>query len=155
MKELIFSLFSNLGQKLAAILLVGTAAVTTTTAYAKILGQPKKDEQTQTEIDPTSTPQPSITPEVIDKVVTEIITVTPSPTKKINPTATLTPTPIRQNIQTNTTPAPTITPISGSHEDLEDEKMENDDQERSDSGNQDRYIEDSGDRNQNEVEDSR
>lgn len=110
MKEIIFGFFTEIGQKLAMLLLVGTAALTTGSAVSKVITKPnlsevavsdvKNDKNNSEDIsnpnqaENINTPNPTeaISPKVNPKILPKILaTITPS---LAIPLATVTPKPI-------------------------------------------------------------
>lgn len=146
MKNIILTLFQNLGQKLTVLFLMGTATITTGAAFSKVFaktGDVRAASKGEEQVSVQTTPSATITPEVIDKVVTEYERVTPVPTQPIvntsptmvpttkttlNPTAQMSPTPGQPQVTTSPTPR------SKNEDDLR-----NDDNERSDDEHSDIY----------------
>lgn len=83
MKELLFSWFTNLGQKLVVLLLVGTTAVTTGSAVSKLVAAPKVLGARAETVSPT----PEVTGNQPSPTPTRVAPTT-SPTTKTLPTAT-------------------------------------------------------------------
>ena len=152
MKELFTTLFSEIGHKLAMLLLVGTTTITTGTAVYKLSTKPPKTV-------------------ALENQATNSAEVESENTIEFKSTPTLTPTPIRPT----TTPSPRITPkpiisiglkanISAGtqidddddddKEEFEDEdEKEQETREREDSGNEDRYVNSTNIEIKNEQED--
>ena len=110
MKEILYSFFSEIGQKLAVLILVGTTALTTGSAVSRLVANPTKANETRTELAnevpaiidesgnqdgqsgfgvqglKTNTTSPNIVP---PRATTPIPT--PKLTQKIIPIATVTP----------------------------------------------------------------
>ncbi len=97
MNEILAKLFTNLGQKLAITLLVGTAAVTTGAAVIKIANGQREDDSKKVQSTPkvnednTSKPIPTTKPKIVS---------TPNPTTI--PTAIKTPTPSKTTVAIDT-----------------------------------------------------
>lgn len=110
MKELIFSLFSSLGQRLALLLLVGTTAITTGTAVSKLISRPSSSraaEKTETAAEPSTT-----VPEGVEAPVEGGSPVENQPS--LTPAATaaaseVVPAPADQTVTPTTTPTATVT----------------------------------------------
>ena len=150
MKEIIFNFFSQVGQKLAVLLLIGTTAVTTGSAVAKLVTKPpeshasdkaevkaitKTEDQVQSETGSETNqnltgqngsttlvvPTITIAPTLAPVIPTTTPTIHPSPSPAVNRMPSLTPTPKVNN------------PV------VQDSRLGGDD-DREDKQNEDRYI---------------
>ncbi len=158
MKELILSFFSNLGQKLALLLLAGTTLVTTGSAVSKLVSKPHQaaasasgstgqNQNTNSAgvaaevISPTATIEPTVT-----DAPTPIVTDSPIPTVTDVPTPVATEPPV---ITPSVTPSVTVSPTATSTltptpSVTQAPSRDGGDDDREDSLNGERYRESSG-----------
>ncbi|KKT72126.1 MAG: hypothetical protein UW68_C0047G0002 [Candidatus Collierbacteria bacterium GW2011_GWB1_44_6] len=150
MKELFTTIFSEIGHKLAMLLLVGTTTITTGTAVYKLSTKPPKtvalenQATNSAEVESERRTTPSLTPTPITRPTT-----TPSPRTTPKPVISVG---LKANISTGTQ-----IDDNGDDEDkeeFEDEgEREQETREREDSENEDRYVNSTNIEIKNEQED--
>ena len=138
MREIIVEFFTNLGSKLAVLLLAGTTAITTGSAVVRLVSKPDETQASEWVLGAEITP------------VSETMRAGGKPI--ISPTPTLTITteekkPEKKSLIVVTTTSPTVTPTITTGTGFVD------DDDREDKEHEDRYIEEKEDERRTEVED--